>query len=82
MNILDSYDSGYTYNLETFKVEAEKYNVPLKNLMQYAFIIKNGNKKQRADANNSEKRGIKLEDIYKEVMSGVLSNLLAGGRGV
>ena len=62
LKILESYDYGYTDNLETFKAEAEKHNVPLKDLMQYAFIIKNGNKKQKADADNSEKSGIKLED--------------------
>ena len=39
--------------LYTLKAEAEKHNVPLKDLMQYAFIIKNGNKKQKADADNS-----------------------------
>ena len=33
LNILESYDSGYTYNLETFKADAEKHNVPFKNLM-------------------------------------------------
>jgi hypothetical protein len=79
LKILESYDYGYTDNLETFKAEAERYNVPLKDLMQYAFIIKNGNKKQKDDADNSEKSGIKLEDIYKEVMSGVLAKLAGGG---
>ena len=47
LKILESYDYGYTDNLETFKAEAEKHNVPLKDLMHYAFIIKNGNKKQK-----------------------------------
>ena len=79
LKILESYDYGYTDNLETFKAEAEKHNVPLKDLMQYAFIIKNGNKKQKADADNSEKSGIKLEDIYKEVMGDVLAKLAREG---
>ena len=78
LNILECYDSGYENNLETFKAEAEKHGIPLKDLMQYAFIFKNGNRKQKADAANSDKKGIKLEDIYKEVMSGVLAKLVGG----
>src|SRR5215472_590339 len=41
LKILESYDSGYTNNLETFKAHAEKHGIPLKDLMQYAFILKN-----------------------------------------
>jgi urate oxidase len=81
--ILERYDYGYANHLETFKAEAEKHNVPLKGLMQYAFIFKNGNKKQKADANKraDEKGGIKLDDIYMEVMSGVLAKMAGGGWG-
>jgi hypothetical protein len=43
--------------------------------MQYAFILKNGNGKQEADVDN----GIKIEDTYKEVMSGVLAKLFDEG---
>jgi hypothetical protein len=77
LKILEFYDYGYTDNLETFKAEAERHNVPLKGLMQYAFIFKNGNEKQKADANKTadEKSGIKLDDIYIEVMSCVLAKL-------
>jgi hypothetical protein len=46
--------------------------------MQYAFIFKNSNKKQKADANNEES-GVKLDDIYRKVMSGVLTKLFEGG---
>ena len=46
--------------------------------MQYPFIFKNSNKKQKADANNSQS-GVKLDDIYMEVMNGVLSKVAGGG---
>jgi hypothetical protein len=45
--------------------------------MQYAFILKNGSEKQKADAGNEES-WVKIEGIYKEVMSGVLSKLAGG----
>jgi hypothetical protein len=66
-----------TDNLETFKAEAEKHNVPLKDLMQYAFILKNGSEKHKADAD--EEIGVKIKDIYREVMSGILAKLAGGG---
>jgi hypothetical protein len=74
----------YTQIIETFKAEAEKHNVPLKVLMQYAFILKNGSEKQKADAGNEESE-VKIEGIYKEVMNGasktysiLISKLLLG----
>ncbi|MFY9872780.1 MAG: hypothetical protein WAK17_23980, partial [Candidatus Nitrosopolaris sp.] len=77
LKILESYDYVYANNLETFKAEAERHGVPLKYLMQYAFILKNGSEKQKADAGNEES-WVKIESIYKEVMSGVLSKLAGG----
>jgi hypothetical protein len=35
---------------ETFKAEAKRHGVPIKYLMQYIFILKNGSEKQKPDA--------------------------------
>jgi hypothetical protein len=79
LNILECYDYVYKDNLKTFKAEAEKHGIPLKDLMQYSYIVKNGNDKQKYDAGN-ENRVVKIEVIYKEVMDAVLARKGGGSK--